>query len=141
MRDPLLLPLCEMQGQLFELSRKRGYASEPFVKAFMTSPVAADLDKPFHHLQWAGKEYILSRMEEELSTALVPGEQFDPETLYWMGYLYRYWHFLTGESSKEIYRQAPAKTMRVVYLMYHTMSPEMAVDRLKETYRDTHKKT
>ena len=24
--------------------------------------------------------------------------------------------------------------MNVVYLMYHTMSPEMAIDRLKEAY-------
>jgi hypothetical protein len=49
---------------------------------------------------------------------------------------YRYWNFYTGESSREIYKQAPAKTMKVVYLMYHTMSPEMAIDRLKEAYKE-----
>ena len=42
--------------------------------------------------------------------------------------------FYTGENSREIYKQAPAKTMNIVYLMYHTMSPEMAIDRLKEAY-------
>ena len=62
------------------------------------------------------------------------GEIYDKETLYWAGYIYRYWNFYTGESSREIYKQAPAKTMKVVYLMYHTMSPEMAIDRLKEAY-------
>ena len=35
----------------------------------------------------------------------------------------------------EIYRQAPAKTMNVNYLMFHTMDPEMAVEDLKEIYR------
>ena len=99
--------------------------------------LSKDMDSEFHHVQWAGKEYIYSRMSDECKDALsVPGEVFDKETLYWTGYIYRYWNFYTGESSKEIYRQAPAKTMRVVYLMYHTMSPELAIDRLKEAYAD-----
>ena len=131
----LQLTLCDTQGQLFELAAERGYNSEAFIKAFMTSQVSADMDKEFHHVQWAGKAYILSRMEDELGELLVKdGEIYDKETLYWIGYIYRYWNFYTSESSKEIYKQAPAKTMNVVYLMYHTMSPEMAIDRLKEVY-------
>ena len=135
MLNSLQMTLCDTQGQLFELAAERGYASEAFVKAYMTSAVAADMDKEFHHIQWAGKAYILSRMEDELSDQLIKGgEVFDKEALYWMGYIYRYWHFYTGESSREIYKQASAKTMNVVYLMYHTMSPEMAIDRLREAY-------
>ena len=135
MLNSLQMTLCDTQGQLFELAAERGYASEAFVKAYMTSAVAADMDKEFHHIQWAGKAYILSRMEDELSDQLVKGgEIYDKEALYWMGYIYRYWHFYTGESSREIYKQASAKTMNVVYLMYHTMSPEMAIDRLREAY-------
>lgn len=134
MLNSLQMTLCDTQGQLFELAAERGYASEAFVKAYMTSSVAADMDKEFHHIQWAGKAYILSRMEDELADQLIKGgEIYDKEALYWMGYIYRYWHFYTGENSREIYKQAPAKTMNVVYLMYHTMSPEMAIDRLKET--------
>ncbi len=135
MSKSLQLTLCDTQGQLFQLAAERRYSSEAFIKAFMTSQVSADMDKEFHHVQWAGKAYILSRMEDELSEQLVKdGEIYDKETLYWIGYIYRYWNFYTGESSKEIYKQAPAKTMNVVYLMYHTMSPEMAIDRLKEAY-------
>lgn len=133
----LQLTLCDTQGQLFELAAERGYSSEAFIKAFMTSQVSADMDKEFHHVQWAGKAYVLSRMEEELAEQLKKdGEIYDKETLYWMGYIYRYWSFYTGESSREIYKQAPAKTMNVVYLMYHTMSPEMAIDRLKESFEE-----
>ena len=135
MSKSLQLALCDTQGQLFELAAERGYSSESFIKAFMTSQVAADMDKEFHHVQWAGKAYILSRMEDELADQLTKeGEIYDKETLYWAGYIYRYWNFYNGESSREIYKQAPTKTMKVVYLMYHTMSPEMAIDRLKESY-------
>ena len=100
----------------------------------MTTDVAADMDKDFNHIQWAGKSYILSRMEDECKERLKKGQVYDTETLYWMGYIYRYWNIYTGESSRAIYKQAPAKTMRAMYLMYHTMSPEMAIDRLKDTY-------
>lgn len=140
MNESLKLALCEMQAQLFVQSGEKGYASEMFIKAFMNSDIADNLDMPFHHMQWAGAHYLMSRMEEENAEALMRGECFDAETLYWTGYLYRYWHIEKGESSREIYKQAPAKTMRIVYLMYHTMSPEMAIDRLKESYCEKHRK-
>ena len=92
-------------------------------------------------MQWAGKEYIMERIYDELKDKLKSGgEIYDRETMYWAGYVYRTWHYYTGESSKEIYKQAPAKTMRVTYFPYHTMSVEMAIDRLKESYREKHKK-
>ena len=40
MSKSLELALCDTQGKLFELSAKRGYSSESFVKAYMTSDVA-----------------------------------------------------------------------------------------------------
>lgn len=140
MNESLMLALCELQAQLFTQSGERGFASEAFIKAFMNSGTAKSLDKPFDHTQWAGAAYLMSRMVEECGDALPTGETYDTERLYWIGYLYRYWHLYTGESSREIYRQAPAKTMQIVYLMYHTMSPEMAIDRLKATYREKHGK-
>lgn len=128
------ISLCEMQGQLFIQSAEKGYSSEKFIKTFMTSDIAADLDSDFNHLQWAGKEYILERMEMEFGDILdEKGEVYDREALFWMGYVYRYWHFYKGESSKKIFRQADARKMRIVYLPYHTMSVEFAIDRLKNS--------
>lgn len=140
MHDPWEMAQCDTQGQLFELSAKRGYASEAFIKAFMTSTTAADLDKDFHHMQWAGKEYIMASLEDEYGHMLSKdGPIYDAETLYWTGHTYRYWHFLEQESSKRIYRQAPAKIMQTVYLMYHTMSTPMAIQRLKDSFNNKKK--
>ena len=137
MNKSLQLTLCDTQGKLFELSGERGYDSESFIKAFMTTDISKDMDKDFHHVQWAGKEYIMSRMEDENPDAIDSnGIVFDNETLYWTGYIYRYWNIYTGESSKDIYKQAPAKTMQTVYLMYHTISPELAIDRLKDSHNE-----
>ena len=136
MLDVFEMTLCDMQGKLFEMSASEGYSSEAFIKTFMQSKTAADLDMVFNHMQWAGQGYIIDRLKEENASTLVKDATlYDNETLYWSGYLYRYWHFYTGESSKKIYKQAPANVMRSMYLMYHTMSPEMAIDRLKDTYK------
>lgn len=136
MLDSIEISLCQMQAHLFELSAQKGYDSEAFVKAFMNSCIAEDLDKEFNHAQWAGEEYLLSRLSDEKTEAIKPGAILDTETLFWTGYLYRYWHFYTGESSREIYKQAPITVMKQVYLPYHSMSIGMAIDRLKETYKD-----
>lgn len=141
MNKSLLLTLSRMQGDLFVLAGNKGYASAAFLEGFMRSDVAADLDKPFNHMQWAGLSYIMSRTEEELGDSLISeGEVYDQETLFWSGYLFRYWNITLGEPSRLIYKQAPAKTMQVLYLMYHTMSPEVAIDRIKESYTCKHHK-
>ena len=134
MENRLRSGLSEMQGQLFEMSGELGYDSEAFMKAFMTSDIAKDLDSEFDFMQWAGKEYIMERIQEELPQGCKKGgDVYSKETLYWAGYTYRWWHFYTGESSKEIYRIANAKTMNVTYFPYHTMDTEMAIERLTES--------
>lgn len=141
MNSKLQSALSDMQGQLFVMSASKGLNSESFIKVFMTSEIAADLDSEFSFMQWSGKEYIMERILDELKDKIeIGGEIYDKETLFWTGYVYRRWHFYTNESSAAIYKQAPAKTMRITYLPYHTMSEEMAINRLKESYKDKHKK-
>lgn len=140
MNDGLQLALSDMQGKLFEMSVDKGLDSESFIKAFMTSNLAMRLDLKFSHLQWAGEAYIMECILDELKDELKQSDKpYDKETMYWTGFVYRSWHYYTGESSKEIYKQAPAKTMRITYFPYHTMSVELAIDRLKESYQEKHK--
>ena len=134
MTDKLLIrSLSQMQGALFEMSGREGYDSETFIRVFMHSGIAEGLDSDFDYSQWAGKEYLMERMQKEYPEGFSEkGTVFDSETLYWAGYLYRYWHFYTGESSKEIYRQADAETINTMYYGYHTLDIKMAIDLLKE---------
>lgn len=132
--DSLELKLCDIQGRLFELSGREGLNSEFFIKAFMMSKVAENLDSVYNRMQWAGEEYLL----EELMAACAmkkDGSIYPQDVLFWIGYIYRYWNIQEKESSKKIYRQASAKTMNRNYLMFHSMDPEMAVHDLKEINR------
>ena len=134
--DELQLKLCDIQGRLFELSAEKKIPSAAFIKAFMTSDTAKALDSRYNRMQWMGEEYLL---EEVLSSAKdslsAEGEIYQKDVLYWIGYIYRYWHYYTGESSAKILRQAPATTMKRNYLMFHTMDPVVAIEDLKELHQ------
>lgn len=137
--EDLKRQLCDVQGRLFELSLKSGYDSQRFVELYMNSETVEYLDKPYDRMQWAGEEYILENLVEEAGEISVTGKKFPKEVMYWMGYIYRYWHFHTGESSREIYKQADAQTMYETYLGFHTLDNAMAVEKLKEIYEQKRK--
>lgn len=131
--NELQLKLCDIQGRLFELSAERKLSSAAFIKTFMNSETAKALDSTYNRMQWAGEEYLLEEVTEAAGDKLTEtGEVYGKDVIYWIGYLYRYWHYYTGETSKAIYKQAPVETMKRNYLMFHTMAPEVAIEDLKE---------
>ena len=127
------LKLCDVQGRLFKLSVQRGINSAEFVKVFMKSATAKALDSTYNRMQWAGEEYLLEEVIDEAGDRFEKtGEICTEELIYWIGYIYRYWHYVTGESSKEIYKQAPVKVMKQNYEKFYMMTPEEVIDLLKE---------
>ena len=134
--DELQLKLCDIQGRLFELSAEKKLPSASFIKAFMTSETAKALDSRYNRMQWMGEEYLLEEVLSSAGNALSgAGEVYQKDVLYWIGYIYRYWHYYTGESSAKILRQAPAATMKRNYMMFHTMDPVVAIEDLKELHQ------
>jgi len=116
------LQLCDIQGRLFKLSARRGINSAEFIKVFMKSATAKALDSTYNRMQWAGEEYLLEEVIDEAGDRFEkPGEVYSEEMIYWIGYVYRYWHYVTGESSKEIYKQASVKVMKQNYTRFYMM--------------------
>ena len=132
--------LCDIQGRLFELALKDGYDCPAFIRAFMNSQAAAALDDTYDRLQWAGEEYILEELNEEAGGLKRAGIRYSSDVMYWAGYTYRYWHYYTGESSREIFQIADGEQMNSCWLGFHTFDVEMAIDDLKEIYlqKNTH---
>lgn len=127
--------LCDIQGRLFELALKNGYDSPAFIKSFMQSKAAVALDDTYDRLQWAGEEYILEELNEEADGLKKSNNTYSREVMYWIGYVYRYWHYYTGEFSKDIYKIADAEMMNECWLGFHTFDVEMAIDNLREIYK------
>ena len=133
--NELQLKLCDIQGRLFELSAEKKYNSDAFIKGFMMSDTAKELDSKYNRMQWAGEEYLLEEVASVAGESLTRnGEIFSADVLYWIGYIYRYWHYYNGEDSAKIYKQAPAQTMKRNYMIFHTMDPVLAIEDLKEIH-------
>ena len=127
------LQLCDIQGRLFKLSVHRGISSVEFIKVFMKSATAKALDSTYNRMQWAGEEYLLEEVIDEAGDRFEkPEKVYSEELIYWIGYIYRYWHYVTGESSKEIYKQASVKIMKKKYARLYMMTSEEVVEILKE---------
>ena len=133
--NELQLKLCDIQGRLFELSAQKKYGSAAFVKAFMMSDTAKELDSKYNRMQWACEEYLLEEVVTSSGDTLTTGgEVFSNDVLYWIGYIYRYWHYYNGEDSAKIYKQAPVETMKRNYMIFNTMDPILAIEDLKEIH-------
>lgn len=131
--NEIQLKLCDIQGRLFELSAVKKYNSAEFVKVFMMSDTAKALDSKYNRMQWAGEEYLLDEVVSAAGDKItLEGEVFSTDILYWIGYIYRYWHYYNGEASANIYKQAPVETMKRNYMIFHTMDPVLAIEDLKE---------
>ena len=82
----------------------------------MNSETAKALDSTYNRMQWAGEEYLLEEVVEAAGDRLAEkGEVYSKDVIYWIGYIYRYWHYYTEESSKAIYKQAPMKIRKKPY--------------------------
>lgn len=75
--DSLQLKICDVQGRLFELSRKACYDSGPFISSFMRSRLAKSLDSVYNRMQWSGEEYLLEELESEVPTLPVTGALYE----------------------------------------------------------------
>ena len=132
------LQQCKIQAKTFALLYGQGFEPKEFVPAFMNSKTAAGLDAQYHRFQWSGEEYIAEEIVDECSLKKhdEPGVE-SAEAVFWAGYLYRYWHFVTGETSKEIYSQANFDVMMDVYPGFHALDPNLAIEDLKGCFNGT----
>ena len=124
--------LCSIQGRLFENSIKEGFNSEIFIDSFMNSKTASYFDLPFDRTQWGGEENLLYDLMEETQGSIQKGITYSTESMFWIGYLYRYWHLLTGQSSKKISSICNAKMMNTLFPAYHTLDCFTAIERIIE---------
>ncbi len=124
--------LCSIQGRLFELSARKGFASDEFVKAYMNSDVAAKFNSVYDRYQWMGEEYLLDELIQ--TYRLTQGKTYSYDVMFWMGYTYAHWSIVYGDSCKNIIKMASSKVMAENYAGLHTVSVDMAVQDLKMQY-------
>lgn len=125
--DELGLQLAKSQGNMFEesLSRYEG-SSAIFIRNYMFSDEVNKVDRL---LEFDSTSIVNSLDKRNLNIGTY---KYSPESIYWIGYIYRYWAYVYETTSKRIYKIANADEMHKLYNVYHTMDPKAAINRILE---------
>lgn len=125
--DELGLQLVKSQANIFEesLSRYKG-SSAVFIRNYMYSEEVGRIDR---YLEFDSTKINNNLNRRNLDIGTI---KYSPETMFWIGYIYRYWAYVYEYSSKQIYKICNADMMNKLYGPYHTMDPKAAIDRILE---------
>ncbi|MCI8367690.1 MAG: antitoxin [Eggerthellaceae bacterium] len=130
-QDGLLL--CKMQGEVFRLAGEVLCCSSPvFIRRFMNSEVARRMDSGGFLEGSSSAEEVIDEVEAQYGESDYGTIHYEPEMLYWMGYLYRYWAYTRGTSSAKIYRAICASELSKLYYPYHSLDPDQSIERICE---------
>lgn len=117
--------ISAIQGEIFEESTDMGLDSAKFIELFMNGITAWHLDLPRHKASWCGKGYIIDEFFRENNAPA--GKTWPYDFMHWTGFIYRFWHYFTGQYSKEIYLIGPPDLLMRLYPRCHNQPVENAV--------------
>lgn len=131
--DSYGLKLCNYQAELFQRSLTETTCSSMiFIRRFMFSNLAKRMDTDGFLFDTTDISNALQEIEEQFGTSTYGKEKFSTEEIYWIGYIYRYWSYMSQKSSKQIYQLVKPNELRKLYFPYHSLDPEMSIERIKE---------
>jgi len=102
---PFELNVCTQQGNLFEECQFYDYPcdAEDFVTKYMKSYIAEELDKERSNFHVFGTQQLFDEMLAAYNVKKCNKESLtNPEIMFWVGYITRYWTFWLGTSSSDI---------------------------------------
>lgn len=132
------LKLCQFQAELFQKSiNETKCSSKIFIRRFMLSDIAKRMDKIGFLYNVTDTVDAFMEIENQFGASDYGIVKFEEEELYWIGYIYRYWAYITGMSSKQLYRLVKPEELKKVYFPYHSLDPALAIERIKEAKQMT----
>jgi len=127
------LKICSYQANLFERSLTLGCSSAVFIRRFMNSKLAKRMDNIAFAFDSTDIVDALIEVENQYGVSEYGKEKYSVEELHWIGYIYRYWSYISEKSSKQIYRLIKPEQLRKIYFPYHSFDPLQAIERISES--------
>ncbi len=127
--------LCEYQAKLFEKSLDLEYSTPIFMRRFMNSSLARDLDENESSLISLDINEGIENLNEEYGKSSYGKIKFSHDSMFWIGYMYRYMSYTRGESTEFLMKTFDYKKMNEVYSSFHTQDPEWVIESLLELYK------
>ena len=125
--------LCAMQGKIFECSvTDYGTSSPVFIRRFMNSKLASAMDSAGFLERPFSADAAFDFLNIEYGESNYGVTKYSPDIMYWMGYIYRYWAYACGMSSKQVFHTIGSRELKILYYAYHTMDPSASIQRIME---------
>ena len=123
---------CHMSGMMWvEAARAKYDLKDLYFQAMHTIDGELLYSKD-NYCMWLGAKYALEYFNPKSGNDIK-----NEDMLYWIGYVMKFWNFYKPEwTSVMIYDAVPWDTWTGVYLGFHCLSPEMAIDNLIEIYHE-----
>lgn len=126
--------LCDIQAELFEKSvSTQDMSSEVFVRRFMNSKIAIELDSKAFLDDSKTINDIFADLDLQYGKTTYGSLKYNKDTMYWVGYLYRYFCYTYDVSSKQAYKYLPLKYVASTFISYHSLDVSQAIERLLES--------
>ena len=127
------LRLAEYQAELFELSATALSCSSPvFLRRFLYSEVLKSLDTNDSSRLQLDPNIGISEIDEQFGKSEYGKIKYSRETLFWMGYLYRYISYTRDIETPILFKLFDYKKLVDLYYVYHTQSMEWCIENLLE---------
>ena len=126
--------LCDIQADLFEKSVSAlEMSSEVFVRRFMNSKIAIELDNKAFLDDSKTINDIFKELDLQYGKTTYGSLKYNKDIMYWAGYLYRYFCYTYDLSSKQAYKYLPLKYVASTFVSYHSLDVSQAIERLHES--------
>ena len=112
---------CRVFGELFKRSAILGYDSQLFIEQIMTTPEYNDLIQLDEGQEWCD-ECFLMKCFEDIKPFKKGNKYLDEFTLWFMGYLYKYWMITKHKSPQEVYKVLNFRNFLLSFSFYHTQN-------------------
>lgn len=123
--------LASMQARIFERSANDDIASYFFIQQFMNSEETILLDNLNYFLSGLSEWEIYIHTKSAVKRS--DGQIYSSDAMHWIGFFYRYASYLTGMTSKELFKRIHPKFLYQAYPLYHSLDIVKAVQRVFET--------
>lgn len=124
--------LAEEQGYIFALSVKENLPSFYFVKVLMNIDEMKYYDNLTYKCSRISREELFIKTKRKLK--MKRGVVYSLEEMQWIGYFYRTYCYLSGDSSSKAFRDIPISYLRSVYYPYHSFDIRKAIEKVVDHF-------
>ena len=129
------LRLAEYQAKLFEASHDRFKCSSSVIlRRFLHSELLERMDKNNSAILSLDVIEGLNDIEDEFGISEYGNTKYNYDSLFWVGYMYRYISYTRNVSTIFLFKTFDYKKLFELYYPLHTQDPEWVIRSLLELY-------